>query len=43
MNFINGEIKHINKTLGKNENINVLHERKQTKFSISKYYKWLKH
>ena len=37
MNFINREIERINENLGKNENINVLYESKQTKFGKSKY------
>ncbi len=37
MNFINRETDRINETLGKNENINVLYESKQTKFGKSKY------
>ena len=37
LNFINREIDRINEILGKNENINVLYESKQTKFGKSKY------
>ena len=37
MNIINREINRINETFGKNENINVLYESKQTKFDKSKY------
>ena len=37
MNFLNKEIDRINETLGKNVNIKVLYESKQTKFGKSKY------
>ena len=39
MNFINNEILRINTELGKNENINILFEEKNTKFGKSKFIK----
>ena len=37
LNFINRELERINKILSKNENINVLYQRKFTKFGIEKF------
>ena len=37
MNFINKEIDRINDILGKNENINVLYSKKNTKFGTKKF------
>ena len=37
MNFINKEIDRINEILGKNENINVLYSKKNTKFGSKKF------